>query len=123
MTPEAALFKFFNGFGIPAYPATSVPADAVFPYITYALTTGAFWDGPVAVQVDIWYRGDSESAPNAKAREMSAGISAGGRIIPCDAGAMWLKRGSPFCRSLGDPADGKIKRRNVNIEIDYITSD
>lgn len=35
MTKGEALQKFFSGFGIAAYTATSVPEDAIFPWLTY----------------------------------------------------------------------------------------
>lgn len=42
MTKAAALHSFFSGFGLTAYEENSVPDDAVFPYITYSLTTDSF---------------------------------------------------------------------------------
>lgn len=123
MTPEAAIYNFLSGIGIPAYAATSVPDDAAFPYITYELATGTFWEGDVSLAVNIWYRGDSEAAPNAKARKLSQLIGTGGRLIACDGGAIWVKRGSPFCQSMGDSADDKVKRRYINLTLEFITQD
>lgn len=122
MTPEAAVYGFMSGFGIPAYAATSVPDDAEFPYITYELATGDFMDGEVSITVNLWYRGDSEAEPNTKAREIAERITSGGRIIAFDGGAVWIKKGSPFCQSMGDTADDKIKRRYVNLTAEFITS-
>lgn len=34
MTATEALYKFFSGFGLPAYPDTAVPQDTVMPYLT-----------------------------------------------------------------------------------------
>lgn len=121
MTPAAAVCSFMAGFGIPAYAATSVPDDATFPYITYELSVDDFWGGEVALAMDIWYRGDSEAWPNAKAREVSKAF-VGCKCIPCDGGGIVLKKGSPFCQSMGDPADDKIKRRHVNLTAEFITS-
>ena len=111
MTPAAAVYGFMAGFGIPAYAATSVPDEAEFPYITYELATDDFWGGEVALSMDIWYRGDSEAEPNAKAREVSKALS-----------GVILKKGSPFCQSMGDTADDKIKRRHINVTAEFITS-
>lgn len=123
MTPEAAIYDLLSRLGVPVYAATSVPDDAGFPYVTVEMYSGAFWDGEVPVPVSIWYRGDSEAAPNAKARELSALVGPGGRVMPCDGGAVWLKRGTPFSQSMGDPADDKIKRRYVNLTAEFITTD
>lgn len=121
MTPEATIYEFFSGFSIPAYAATSVPDNAEFPYITYELVADDFWGGEVALSMDIWYRGDSEAEPNAKAREVSKALI-GCKCIPCDGGGIVLKKGSPFCQSMGDAADGKIKRRHINVTAEFITS-
>lgn len=120
MTPEAAIYGFMSCFGIPAYAATSVPDDAEFPYITYELAVDDFWGGDVSLPMSIWYRGDSESEPNAKAREVSKTVGTG-RMLVCDGGGIWVKRGSPFCQSMGDVADDKIKRRYINLTLEFIT--
>lgn len=121
MTPAAAIHAFMAGFGVPAHAATSVPDDAGFPYITYELAVDDFRGGEVALAMDIWYRGDSEAEPNAKAREVSKALI-GCRCIPCDGGGIVLKKGSPFCQSMGDAADDKIKRRHINVTAEFITS-
>lgn len=121
MTPAAAVYGFMAGFGIPAYAATSVPDDAEFPYITYELAVDDFWGGEVALVMDIWYRGDSEAGPNAKAHEVSKAL-VGCKCIPCDGGGIVLKKGSPFCQSMGDTADDKVKRRHINVTAEFITS-
>lgn len=123
MTPEAAIYGCLSALGVPVYAATSVPVDAEFPYATVEMSSGAFWEGEVPLPVSLWYRGDSEAEPNAKARELSALVGPGGRVLPCDGGAVWLKRGSPFSQSMGDPADDKIKRRYVNLTAEFITTD
>lgn len=123
MTAEATIYTFLSGFNIPAYAATSVPDDAEFPYLTYELATGDFMDGELAMAVDLWYRGDSEAEPNAKAREIAERVTSGGRIIAFDGGAVWIKKGSPFCQSMGDTADDKIKRRYINLTVEFITTD
>lgn len=121
MTKAAALHQFFNGFGIPAYTATSVPDDVVFPWLTYELITSAWEAGEVGLTVNLWYRTTSEATPNAKAQEISDAIGCGGKIIPCDGGYIWLKRGSPWCQSLSDDTDPVIKRRYINVTAEYMT--
>lgn len=121
MTKEAALHAFFNSFGVPFYPASSVPDDAIFPWGTYELALSSFESGEVGLTVNLWYYTEDEAKPNAKAREMSERIGMGGKIIPCDGGAIWLKRGSPWCQSLQDETDLIIKRRYINVTAEYLT--
>lgn len=121
MTKEAALHSFFNSFGIPGYPASAVPEDTVFPWLTYELITSAWDGGEVGLTVNLWYRTTDEAPPNAKAREISERLGLGGAVLPCDGGYIWLKRGSPWCQNLMDETDGAIKRRYINITAEYLT--
>lgn len=121
MTKAAALYKFFSGFGMDAYAAASVPDDVVFPYLTYDLITGAWDGGEVGLTVNLWFYTESEAVPNAKAEELSKKIGLGGKILPCDGGYIWLKRGSPWCQSLRDETNPAIKRRYINISAEYLT--
>ncbi len=121
MTKEAALKSFFSGFGISAYPSTAVPDDVIFPYLTYEVITSAFDGEPVGVTVNLWYFTTQEGPPNAKARELSEAISLGGKVLPCDGGYIWLKRGSPWCQSLTDETSKNIKRRYINVTAEYLT--
>lgn len=122
MTKEAALKSFFSSFGITAYASTAVPNDVTFPYLTYEVIT-SFWEGgEVGLTVNLWYFTSGESEPNAKARELSEAIGLGGKILPCDGGYIWLKRGSPWCQSLTDETDKNIKRRYINVTAEYMTT-
>lgn len=121
MTKEAALKSFFSGFGISAYPSTAVPDDVIFPYLTYEVITSAFDGEPVGLTVNLWYFTTQEGPPNAKARELSEAISLGGKVLPCDGGYIWLKRGSPWCQSLTDETSKNIKRRYINVTAEYLT--
>lgn len=122
MTPEAAIFSLLGELGVPAYATASVPDNAEYPYATVEMVVGSFWDGEVSLSVSLWYYGDSESEPNAGARALAAIVGPGGRVLPCDGGAVWVKRGSPFSQSMGDTADDKIKRRHINLTAEFITS-
>ena len=121
MTKAAALHRFFSSFGMTAYPAASVPDNAVFPYLTYELITSAWGGEPVGLTVNLWFYTESEAVPNAKAEELSAAIGLGGKVLPCGGGYIWLKRGSPWCRSLRDEANPTIKRRYLNVTAEYLT--
>lgn len=121
-TKEAAVYNFLSSFGIPAYTSASVPSDAEFPYLTYDLTVGSFESGEVPLTVNLWYRGMSESAPNAKAREVSERVGMGGTTLKCDGGMIWVKRGTPWCQSIAD-TDDTVKRRYINLSVEYMTLD
>lgn len=121
MTKAAALYQFFSSFGMPAYTSTSVPDDVTFPYLTYELITSAFEAGEVGLTVNLWFYTTSEAVPNAKAEEIGKRID---EMSPlrCDGGAIWLKRGSPWCQSLSDETSPTIKRRYINVTAEYLTS-
>ena len=122
MTKAAAIYQFWSGFGLTAYEENTVPTDADFPYITYQLVTDSF-DREIPLTASIWYRSESWTAINAKTEEISQKISRGGKIIACDGGAIWLKRGQPFAQSMGDESDDLIKRKYINITAEFMTAD
>ena len=122
MTKAAAIYQFWSSFGLTAYEENTVPTDADFPYITYQLVTDSF-DREVQVTASLWYRSESWTAINAKTEEISQKISRGGKIIPCDGGAIWFKRGQPFAQNMRDESDGLIKRKYLNITAEFMTAD
>lgn len=122
MTKAAAIYQFWSGFGLTAYEENTVPTDAAFPYITYQLVTDSF-DREIPLTASIWYRSESWAGINAKTGEISKTISRGGKIIPCDGGAIWLKRGQPFAQSMVDESDDLIKRKYLNITAEFMTAD
>lgn len=121
MTKEQALHKFFNQFGITGYRNTSVPDDVIFPFLTYDAPISSFEEEPVSITVNLYYYTESEAVPDAKAELIRLVIGMGGKIIPCDGGAIWLKWGSPWCQSLVDETNHNIKRRYINITAEYLT--
>ena len=122
MTKASALYQFWNSFGLTAYEENTVPDDAAFPYITYQLVTDSF-DRGIPLTASLWYRSESWTEINAKTEEISQKISRGGKIISCDGGAIWLKRGQPFAQSMGDESDDLIKRKYLNITAEFMTAD
>ena len=122
MTKAAAIYQFWNSFGLTAYEENTVPTDAAFPYITYQLVTDSF-DREIPVTASLWYRSESWTGINAKTEEISQKISRGGKIISCDGGAIWLKRGQPFAQNMRDESDDLIKRKYLNITAEFLTAD
>ena len=121
MTKAAAIYQFWSSFGLTAYEENTVPEDAAFPYITYQLVTDSF-DREVAATASLWYRGESWTAINAKTEEISAHIGLGGKIIKCDGGRIWIKRGQPFAQNMGDESDDLIKRKYLNLTFEFFTA-
>ena len=128
MTKDKALYSFFSGFGIPAYPANAVlnengEPDVILPYLTYTPVFDAWGGEPASLTVNLWYRTESEAIPNAKAQEISKAIGREGVNVQCDGGTIWIRRGSPWCQNLADEVDPAIKRRYINVTAQYNTED
>ena len=121
MTKAAAIYQFWSGFGLTAYEENTVPEDAAFPYVTYQLVTDSF-DREVAATASLWYRCESWTDINAKTEEISAHIGLGGKIIKCDGGRIWIKRGQPFAQNMGDESDDLIKRKYLNLTFEFFAS-
>lgn len=125
MTKEAALFNFYSSFGLPVHEENSVPTgDSApkFPYITYELVTDDF-GGEIALTASLWYRSESLVKINSKTKEISTAIGRGGIFLPCDGGAIWIKRGTPFAQSMGDESDKLVKRKLLNLTAEFVTAD
>ena len=110
MTPEAALYAFLSGMGMPAYPQAAVPDGAELPYLTYPLTVGDWGEGEVNIPVTMWFRTTSEAIPNAAVRAVVRTAIANG-----------IKRGSPFAQALlVEGEEDGVKRRYVNLDVEYL---
>lgn len=122
MTKGQALQEWFAQF-LTAYTTSSVPQDAVFPWLTYELVTGAWDSGEIPITVNLWYYTESEAEPNAKAQEIADAIGQGGVFVECDGGTIWIKRGQPWCQNVADNTDIYIKRRYLSLTLEYLTTD
>ncbi len=129
MTKEEALYKFWSSFNLKAYEESSVPTGErapEFPYITYQVVTDSF-GSEVAMSASVWDKKSQNhsatQANNAKTEEISKTISSGGKMLQYDGGAVWMKRGSPFAQSMGDPSDDRIRRKLLNITAEFISAD
>ena len=125
MTKEATLHYFWSSFGWAAYEANSVPTGdnaPKFPYITYTVATDSI-ERTVALTADLWYRGTSWAVVNDLAKRISEAISGGGKIISCDGGCMWINRESPYAQNMSDANDNLIKRKHINISVEFMTAD
>ena len=123
MTKAAAIQGFWGSFGLEAFEENAVPTgdDAPeYPYITYELATDDY-GGEAVASVSLWYRGSSWVPVNAKTDEIGTRIGYGGIRIPCDGGYIWMRRGSPFAQSMGDPDDNMIRRKVLSVNAMYLT--
>lgn len=125
MTKNAAIQDFFEGFGLNAFPSASVPTEGAdvpdFPYLTYDFIIGTDMDR-ITSNASLWYRSDSWLGVNAKAWEISRAIGRS-KVIPCDDGALILRRASPFIQPMGDENDDKIKRNVLQFDVTFVTTD
>lgn len=125
MTKAAAMYQFWKSFGLPTYEENSVPTGdnaPTLPYLTYQFATDDFGK-EVALTGSLWYRSTSWTQANEKAEEISKAIGRGGKMLPCDGGAVWIKKGTPFAQNMGDESDDKIKRKYLNLVVEYFTAD
>lgn len=121
MTPEAAIHQLMSSMGMPAYTSASVPDGAEYPYLTYTLTVSEWGAGEVNIPVTMWFRTTSEAVPNAAVRAAGAVVPRGGVMVPCDGGALWVKRGSPWAQAvLAEESTETMKRRYLNVDVEYL---
>lgn len=123
MTKEAVLANFFESFAINAYEESNVPkdVDAGYPRLTYTAVIGEPMQD-TALTCSLWYYSESFADINAKAEEIRRKLGRGGIILPCDGGAIWLKRGEPFAQNVSDEND-MVRRKYINITAQYIVND
>ncbi len=123
MNKWQALQAFWEGFGLPAYDENTLYSgdeSPTLPYITYEAATGDI-GGDIILTASLWYKAISWIGIGNKADEISAAIGYGGKAIPIDGGAMWVKRGQPFAQRMSEPDDDSIRRIILNVEIEFIT--
>lgn len=122
MTKAEALHAFMSGFGLTAYP-NQAESGAAFPYLVYEQSIGSLADGAVSIAVNLWYYGDSYLPVTDKAQEIAGAVGLGGVYVPCDGGAILIRRGKPFSQAQTDAADDRIKGRYLLLTAEYLTQD
>lgn len=114
-----ALYTFFSGFGLDAYPENTVPDDAQLPYITYQIAVPE-WENPVSLYARVWYRSASFAGISAKVGEIDNAIGPGA-VIPFKDGAIWIYKGTPFAQYMPMDGDPNLKCMYLNMSIQSIT--
>lgn len=120
-----ALHSFWSGFNIPAYDENSVFSgyddSPEMPYITYEAAAGSI-DSDVLLSASLWYKSTSWADISRKAEEISEQIGLGGKLVPYDGGAIWIRRGQPFAQRMSGEKDS-VRRIYLNISAEYISND
>lgn len=117
MNKEQAIHQFYSQF-LKAYDENTVPKEAELPYLTYTMPICDFGETTIAT-ISLWYRENTWKNITNKKEEISRILGLGGKVITCNGGAIWMKKGSPFAQRMGDE-DDSIRRIVINIEIDFI---
>lgn len=118
MDAEQAIQDFWSSFGVNAYDENSVPDDATMPYITYSVSYDSF-DSSVSLTASLWHKSTSWLWVTQKAHAIRDYITRGGKLLKTDNGTIWIKKGTPFYRRMGD-TEKNVKRIYFNIEAEYI---
>lgn len=122
MDKAQALQSFWSGFGLPAYDQRSVPADAVMPYITYNVSTGAIGD-TILLDASLWYRSTSWEDITKKADEIAEAVGECGHIIvPFDNGNLMIVQGTPFAQRMSDDTDRGVRRLYINLVAEFLSA-
>ena len=122
MDKEQALQKFWESFGIPAYNDTTVPDDAVMPYITYSVSTDSL-DSVVNMNASLWYHSTSWKDISEKTEQIAEYIvNMNPPAIKCNGGGVYIAKGTPFAQRMADPSDSMIRRMYLNIQAEFLTA-
>lgn len=119
MDKEQALHKFWKSFGIPAYDESSVPDNAIMPYIAYSVATGSLED-VVGLTATIYYYSTSWEEITKKKNEIAESIGVGGKVIKLDHGYMWLCRNSTFAQRIPNEND-MVRAYYLQIQAEFLT--
>lgn len=130
MDKAQTLHSFWNSFTIPAYDENTVPSSAQTAsdgmYIAYETALGNFPDTVLSAASIYEINATSWAEIEAKATEISQYIGYGGVVKSFTdddgtAGALWIKRGSPFSQRMAGDNDTTL-RIYLNLEIDFLTT-
>ena len=128
MDKMQALYSFWAGFGIPAIDEQSAydtptmeQLGISYPYISYEAAVSEL-DEPVTLSADIWYKSTSWAGIEAKAQQIANAIGYGGKMVPYDGGAIWIKKGSPAYQRMGAENVFDIRRIHININAEFLSA-
>ena len=118
MNKAQAIQAFWGSFGIPAYEESTVPDDAVMPYITYSMV-GDSIGHPIVMTASIWDKSYSWVGVSDIADLISDELIQV-KSIALDVGFIYITRGTPFMQRMIDE-DDTIRRMYINLMVEYLT--
>ena len=118
MNKAQTIQTFWESFGLPAYEESTVPDDAVMPYITYSMVADSIGH-PVSMSGSIWDRTYSWTDLSHVADQISNALVQV-KSIPIDTGFVYITRGTPFAQRMVDE-DDTIRRIYINLMVEYLT--
>lgn len=112
----AALYAFWNSFGLTFYTTNNVPESAVLPYGTYDLAVGKTLSStPLGAR--LWWEGTLPAELFEKADEIHEQIK-NGYQIPCGNGYLVLYSGDPFVQPVSDD-DNRLSTLYLNVTASF----
>ena len=119
MDKAQSIHAFWSSFGLAAYDENTVPDDAVMPYITYSVSTGAM-DDVLLLNGSLWYRSVTWKDISQKSDEIAETIGEYW-LGEVDGGYLWITRGSPFAQRKADE-DDTVRRIVINLNAEFLTA-
>lgn len=121
MDKAQAIHEFWSSFELPAYDESSVPDNAVMPYITYNVATDGL-DSVLPLHGSLWYRTTSWENISKKAEDIAQALGENGYLIKkIDDGYVWMQKGRPFAQRMTDE-DEQVRRIYVNVTAEFLTA-
>lgn len=114
----AALYKFYSGFGLPAYEVNTVPDDVTLPYITYSYVEPE-WETPASHYAQVYMRTTKNTELLEKAGEIVSSIGLSKRL-PCEGGCVMLHPSSPLVQILISESSPDIRCAYINLQLDAL---
>lgn len=118
MNKAQAIQAFFESFGVPAYEESTVPDDAVMPYITYSMAADSIGH-PIPITGSVWDKSYSWARISGITNDISEELVQV-KSIPLDVGFVYITRGTPFVQRMVDE-DDTVRRIYLNFMVEFLT--
>lgn len=124
MTAEAAIFNFFEDFGLTVVREGSVYSGGIRAKLPYIIIPDFCRNGAGEKQersLEIWYRDGLDWQSPAEVESLIAqAVPLSGTNISFDGGSLHLRRSKPFSKTLPQPKDPMLKGIRINLTYEYI---
>lgn len=120
---KQVLYQLWSQFGVPAYLADCVPADAVLPYITYEVIQPALRGEAVLTAFNWHRRGENGNVErSALMDDIATALPEGGLMLAIDHGYVILYRNDAgFQQDWQDNVDGDVIAGRTSYILQYYT--